>query len=593
MNNTVTWSTDNPAVAVVKDGAVTAKGSGRAVITVTSNQNEEKKDSVTIVVKEAEVEEGAQVSYYSFDDVKGQKLEDEWGKRDGTLDASCTTEAGKSGKALNVTQDGKGAVITQTAGDLNDKDWTISYWVKTTSEFNKEISVLEDSTKAFSFSLKMAADRVSGFRVGNNGGDVLSYQYDFEKDKWYHITWVQDKDQGLAMYVNGTRVGDINAWTKNNPIKTPADVIGGTGFTGLIDEVKVYNRVLNESEILSAMKVKGLNIADTNPTVNIGETYQITTNLITDAEDKTITYVSNKPEIASVNEDGLVTANKKGKAVITVTGGGYTEKVTVNCKKVLYANSRIPQYELADKYLKDIEKAPNTPRQYLGQPDMVQTKTGRLITAYPTGHGHGPIIMQISDDEGETWTEKKDIPASFATCQETPTLYTLDMGNGKERIMLISACPNWDLQRGGWDTAYSDDDGETWTEYKNHWPSFDGAEKKHTIVAMASLVQLKDEQGNYIQKWMGVFHDYGYVNFKSYLTFDEDGNEQWSEPERYLADYRSIESKYEICEVGMFRSPDGKRIMALARSDKKPNLSVMFYSDDEGKTWSKPEEMQG
>ena len=100
MNNTVTWSTDNPAVAVVKDGAVTAKGSGRAVITVTSNQNEEKKDSVTIVVKEAEVEEGAQVSYYSFDDVKGQKLEDEWGKRDGTLDASCTTEAGKSGKAL-------------------------------------------------------------------------------------------------------------------------------------------------------------------------------------------------------------------------------------------------------------------------------------------------------------------------------------------------------------------------------------------------------------------------------------------------------------------------------------------------------------
>ena len=593
LNNTVTWSTDNPAVAVVKDGAVTAKGSGRAVITVTSNQNEEKKDSVTIVVKEAEVEEGAQVSYYSFDDVKGQKLEDEWGKRDGTLDASCTTEAGKSGKALNVTQDGKGAVITQTAGDLNDKDWTISYWVKTTSEFNKEISVLEDSTKAFSFSLKMAADRVSGFRVGNNGGDVLSYQYDFEKDKWYHITWVQDKDQGLAMYVNGTRVGDINAWTKNNPIKTPADVIGGTGFTGLIDEVKVYNRVLNESEILSAMKVKGLNIADTNPTVNIGETYQITTNLITDAEDKTITYVSNKPEIASVNEDGLVTANKKGKAVITVTGGGYTEKVTVNCKKVLYANSRIPQYELADKYLKDIEKAPNTPRQYLGQPDMVQTKTGRLITAYPTGHGHGPIIMQISDDEGETWTEKKDIPASFATCQETPTLYTLDMGNGKERIMLISACPNWDLQRGGWDTAYSDDDGETWTEYKNHWPSFDGAEKKHTIVAMASLVQLKDEQGNYIQKWMGVFHDYGYVNFKSYLTFDEDGNEQWSEPERYLADYRSIESKYGICEVGMFRSPDGKRIMALARSDKKPNLSVMFYSDDEGKTWSKPEEMQG
>ncbi len=83
---------------------------------------------------------------------------------------------------------------------------------------------------------------------------------------------------------------------------------------------------------------------------------------------------------------------------------------------------------MADKYLKDIEKAPNTPRQYLGQPDMVQTKTGRLITAYPTGHGHGPIIMQISDDEGETWTEKKDIPASF--CNLSGNTYLIYIGYG-------------------------------------------------------------------------------------------------------------------------------------------------------------------
>lgn len=595
LNNTITWSTDNPAVATVKNGVVTGKVAGRATITATSNQNGAIKDSVTVVVKEVEVEESAQISYYSFDDVKGNTLEDEWGDRNGTIDATCTTADGKSGKALNVTQDGKGATTTQSADYLNDKDWTIAYWVKTTSEFDKEISVLEDSTRKFSFSLKMgpALERASGFRVGDADGEVLTYKYDFAKDKWYHLTWVQDKDQGLAMYVNGTRVGGINAWTKNYPIKTPADVIGGNGFTGLIDEVKIYNRVLNESEILSVMKVKGLNIADTNPTVHVGETYQITTNLVTDAEDKTITYVSGNPEVAGVDANGPVTALKKGTAVITVKGGGYTEEVTVNCDKILYANSRIPQYELADKYLKDIEKAPGTSRQYLGQPDLVQTKTGRLITAYPTGHGHGPIVMRISDDEGETWTEKKDIPASFATCQETPTMYTLDMGNGKERIMLISACPAWDLYRGGWDTAYSDDNGETWTEYTNHWASFDGAEKKHTIVAMASLVQMKDKDGKDIPKWMGVFHDAGYVNYKSYLTFDKDGNEQWSEPEKYLAEYRSIESAYGICEVGMFRSPDGSRIMALARSDRKPHLSVMFYSDDEGKTWSEPMEMQG
>lgn len=58
-------------------------------------------------------------------------------------------------------------------------------------------------------------------------------------------------------------------------------------------------------------------------------------------------------------------------------------------------------YQLSEDNLSDIEKAPNTDRQYLGQPDMVRTKSGRLITAYPKGHGKGPLIMQISDEMGK------------------------------------------------------------------------------------------------------------------------------------------------------------------------------------------------
>ena len=92
---------------------------------------------------------------------------------------------------------------------------------------------------------------------------------------------------------------------------------------------------------------------------------------------------------------------------------------------------------------------------------------------------------------------------------------------------------------------------------------------------------------------MGVFHDYGYVNYKTYLTFDENGQEQWSDPEPYLSEYRTLESTYQICEVGMFRSPDGNRIVALARSQSHKHTSTIFYSDDEGETWSRPREVQG
>ena len=111
-------------------------------------------------------------------------------------------------------------------------------------------------------------------------------------------------------------------------------------------------------------------------------------------------------------------------------------------------------------------------------------------------------------------------------------------------------------------------------------------ERNHKLhyVAMASLVQLKDENGKDIQKWMGVYHDANYVNYKTYLTFDENGKEQWSDPEPYLNEYRTTESKYQMCEIGMFRSPDGKRIVGLARSQSHNNPSTLIYSDDEGET---------
>ena len=229
---------------------------------------------------------------------------------------------------------------------------------------------------------------------------------------------------------------------------------------------------------------------------------------------------------------------------------------------------------------------------------MIRTKSGRLITSFPQGHGKGPLIMKISDDDGATWTRKTDIPASWAGSQETPTLYVLNLADGTERIMMITACPGWGTDsagnRYGWNTSYSDDNGETWTEYR-HWQSnrtYDNA-NNDAIVAMASLVQLKDSDGNDIQKWMGVYHNYAYVNFRTYLTFDENGDEQWSESEPYLAQWRSIESAYQMCEIGMFRSPDGKRIIGLARSQSHNNPATLIYSDDEGETWSKPMDLPG
>ncbi len=596
LNTAVKWTSSNAdIVSVDADGQIAAVKEGQAVITATSQLDITKTASITVIVKAVAVDASKQVAYYSFDNVDGTTLKDSWGSRDGVISGSIAE--GKDGNALSVTEAGKGATLNGASG-LGDA-WTISYWVNTTADFTGEISTLEDAEQKYSFSMKMAADRASGFRVGDGSGDVLTLSYNFAPNTWYNLTWTQDKTAGLTLYVNGQKAADNN-WTASHAIKAPIDVIGGTGFTGLIDEVKVYNAVLTEAEIAASMLVKGITLSESNLNLYTGNTHKIVATLVSDKEDKTLTYTSSNPAVATVDANGVVTAVGKGTTEIIVKNeaGGYEEKVTVTVKKYLTISNTLPVYNLDDKYLSNVQDpSQDTSHQYFGQPDMVRTSTGRLITSYPMGHGKGPLIMKISDDNGETWTEKTNLPSSWAGSQETPTLYVLKRANGTERIMLITACPGWgtdsDGNQYGWNTSYSDDNGETWTEYA-HWHSEAApGDPNDAIVAMASLIQLKDEDGNYIQKWMGVFHNYGYVNYKTYLTFDENGNEQWSAPVPYLSEYRAIESKYQMCEIGMFRSPDGSRIIGLARSQSHNNPSTLIYSDDEGETWSEPMDLPG
>ena len=384
-------------------------------------------------------------------------------------------------------------------------------------------------------------------------------------------------------------------------MKAPVEVIGGTGFTGLIDEVKVFNAALTQNEIKSLMLLTGINNLESSVELFIDETHQLNAYVISAEEDKTLTYESADPSIATVDENGLITAVGRGTTKIKVRNeaGGYEAEMTVKVSVEISIINQIPRYVLGEEFQSDVDgpyRENGAARRYLGQPDMVRTETGRLITVFPTGHGHGPLVMKISEDNGETWVEKTDIPSSWARSQETPTIYSIqvDDGNGGtfERLVLVCACPNWDLNLGGWQMSYSDDNGDTWTQFEDFWQTVDG-NKHYTIVAMASLVQLKDEDGNWKQEWMGVYHDYSYINYKTILTFDEAGNPQWSKPEPYLSEYRAIESSHQICEVGMFRSPDGERIVALGRNQTHTGPATMFYSDDEGETWTEPVELPG
>ena len=273
--------------------------------------------------------------------------------------------------------------------------------------------------------------------------------------------------------------------------------------------------------------------------------------------------------------------------------------------------------ELDEKYTSVIDKTDS----YLGHPDFVVNDEGKLIVAYPAGHGKGAIIMKESSDFGDTWSERiSDLPQSFEKSQETPTLYNLGSG----RLLLVSGCPSWaaddEYYADGFNYSLSFDGGETWPQFENaygiEWadaqpdkgdPAYDGVPEEllpnfdengkalpyDVIVAMSSLTRLRDEDGNLIDKWMGTFHDYDFYNYVSYLTFDEDGNAVWSAPKKFLHSQRNAEQAANLCEIEIFRAPapNDDTLILIGRGNSRTTNSLICVSTDEGETWSELKEL--
>lgn len=231
---------------------------------------------------------------------------------------------------------------------------------------------------------------------------------------------------------------------------------------------------------------------------------------------------------------------------------------------------------------------------YMAHPDSVLLKNGNILTVYPNGHGKGAVLNKISTDGGISWTDTiENTPSSWENSLETPTVYRLTFSDGTpDKLILISANPKWpDMETpGGFECSVSADEGQTWSAFQRFFSLAD----EHSvipIVTMASLTRLK-ENGEFVDKWMGFFHDSSFYNYKSVLSFDENGNMQWSTPEKFLAPHRTIEEAAQLCEIEVIRSDKGQgdELCLITRSQSKNINTMLAFSTDEGKTWSEPKE---
>ncbi len=94
----------------------------------------------------------------------------------------------------------------------------------------------------------------------------------------------------------------------------------------------------SESSSSSVVEVTGISLNQSKVTLDVGDTVTLTATVSPEdvTEDYTITWSTSKKKVASVSDDGVVTAKKEGTAVITASVNGYSAEctVTVNAEEV-------------------------------------------------------------------------------------------------------------------------------------------------------------------------------------------------------------------------------------------------------------------
>ncbi|MFK8242881.1 glycoside hydrolase domain-containing protein [Facklamia sp. 252] len=580
IDNRINYETTNRFLATVdSSGRIQATGNGVTKIIVSSKANPEIKKEVIVRVQPVDIlkELGEHiVTHLKFED----NLNDE--KNGLTLNGTeFEYVEGIDGKAVRIPK----ASSLQTQGLDLTNNYSLAFWMKQVPTNNgnevrsifwngKALAGAKNSTSIDSTIGQGDASPNMGWHVPEG---YLTFKYKNVLEGWNHYAFTKSQ-QGIVLYVNGEEIGNI-AWGRD--VKIPFEHIGGRNFEGELDEILVVDRVLTNQEIKQLSFVPGIN-AQSELMVNIDKPDALPIQVI--GTISPLTYEIEHPEILSIDENGVATGLKFGTTNVTVStaDGKFTKNIQVTVDKIHALRNQLPQFDIPKEktFVMDRKHA-----EYLGQPDMVKLNDDKtLITVYPKGHGHGEIVMRISEDGGKTWSDRILPDESWKGSKETPTLYTLDFTDGRQEVMMIYGGPKaagWGDGTGGFTTSISKDKGKTWSGLQEFYKD------QAVLVGLASLIQVY-ENGKPIDKWMGVFHDWNYVNYKTYLTFDSEGHQQWSAPEPYLNAHRQVELENQICEVSLIRSPDKTKIAALGRTQAHKGLSMISFSEDEGNTWTKP-----
>jgi hypothetical protein len=198
-------------------------------------------------------------------------------------------ESGKNnhGSGTNMTKADSTTGIIKQAGDFNGTNetitlsnrvdgvnpFTVSAWIKTTDNGGtyNVISQVSDGTPYVigDFFLRVLNGTLQFFRRHgtSDAGKLWAYSSIAPTGQWIHVMAVYNgSDTNADLYINGVKESPVAGAGSVGGLQDVV-VIGALGtsltyFKGLIDEVRIYNYALSESEVIGIYNATNVNYID-------------------------------------------------------------------------------------------------------------------------------------------------------------------------------------------------------------------------------------------------------------------------------------------------------------------------------------------
>ena len=193
------------------------------------------------------------VAAYSFNDGAGTSITDSaGGANPGSISGATWTTAGKYGSALSFDGVNDWVTVSDSAS-LDVTRVTLEAWVRPTALGSMWRTVLHKEQPG-GMVYALYANQGFGLPLGqvNIGGARNALGANLPLNTWSHLAVTYD-GAVLRLFVNGTAAGTVTVSgsipASTGPLRIGGNAVRSEWFAGQIDEVRVYNRALTQSEI--------------------------------------------------------------------------------------------------------------------------------------------------------------------------------------------------------------------------------------------------------------------------------------------------------------------------------------------------------